>query len=81
MANQFYTIKKSKKNVKFLKKNGFSKLPKAVLNEEEKYLIINTSERNYYTACLESVLDAKVLIDERFAQQLITINKIESCLN
>ena len=81
MANNFFQIKSKKKNRKFLKENGFTQLKSAIYNpESEELLLINTSDREFWTTCQEGIKDISKLIEEAYNQQIQTINTIESCL-
>lgn len=82
MESNFFLIKNKKKNRKFLKKNGFTKLKSAVFSPfNEELLLINTSDNEYWITCQYGVKDASKLIQEAYNQQIKTINTIESCLN
>ena len=81
MANNFFQIKSKKKNRKFLKENGFTQLKSAIYNpESEELLLINTSDREFWTTCHYGVKNASETIKEAYNQQIQTINTIESCL-
>ena len=81
MANNFFQIKSKKKNRKFLKENGFTQLKSAIFNpESEELLLINTSDKEFWTTCHDGVKNASETIKEAYNQQIQTINTIESCL-
>ena len=81
MANNFFQIKSKKKNRKFLKENGFTQLKSASYNpDREELLLINTSDREFWTTCHNGVKNASETIKEAYNQQIQTINTIESCL-
>ena len=81
MANNFFQIKRKKKNRKFLKENGFTQLKSAIYNpESEELLLINTSDREFWTTCHDGIKDISKLIEEAYNQKIQTINTIESCL-
>ena len=81
MANNFFQIKSKKKNRKFLKENGFTQLKSAIYNpESEELLLINTSNKEFWTTCHDGILDASKTIKAAYNQKIQTINTIESCL-
>lgn len=81
MGNKFFQIKSKKKNRKFLKENGFTQLKSAIFNpESEELLLINTSNKEFWTTCQDGILDASKTIKEVYNESIQTINKIESCL-
>lgn len=81
MVNNFFQIKSKKKNRKFLKENGFTQLKSAIYNpESEELLLINTSNREFWTTCYDGIKDISKLIEEACNQKIQIINTIESCL-
>ena len=65
MANNFFQIKSKKKNRKFLKENGFTQLKSAIYNpESEELLLINTSDREFWTTCHDGIKDISKLIED-----------------
>ena len=61
--------------------NNFFQIKSAIYNpESEELLLINTSDREFWTTCHDGIKDISKLIEEAYDQQIQTINTIESCL-
>ena len=81
MENNFIKIKNKKKNRKFLKENGFTKLKSAIFNPKSKeFLLIDTETKSFWVTCKVGFLDASKIIEQAYNQKIQTIKNIELCL-